>query len=383
MGPAQVPTATSQAPLKRKRYTAEEKDALEKEKALKKQKREEEKAGKLAEKLAEKLAKDKKREEKEAERREKEAEKRKKEEEERKAKEKKERAQPKLNAFFTAKGPGTPKKGGDTTARLLTPQKPILALASPKKCTEQPVQSEYEKRFQPFFVKEYVRLATNCFAVDEDTKAAKSKVLDEYISGTRSHDINAKPFDPVEIFQLPAKPRRRGRMHVPVKHIMDKFNALSKLPEYSSIDGQTRLRRQTQDSLRKVPMKILSFREDVRPPYRGTVTLKPFLATQAKVKKVARYPMAKILPLNYDYDSEAEWQDDDGEDLDNADDEDDEDDEDDMDGFLDDSEDAGLSRRVFTNGMEPESTGICWEDRTRKGPVDKTYKYRMEFILGQ
>lgn len=46
-----------------------------------------------------------------------------------------------------------------------------------------------------------------------------------------------------------------------------------------------------------------------------------------------------------------------GDDLDELDDkEEEEDGEDDIHGFLDDSEDAGVTRRIFVNGIDPEST---------------------------
>jgi len=98
--------------------------------------------------------------------------------------------------------------------------------------------------------------------------------------------------------------------------------------------------------------------------------------------RLARRTTDRRLPLDYDYDSEAEWQDEEGEDVDMDDDEEELDDEDDMDGFLDDSEDAGLARRVFANTMEPESTGICFENHYRLGPNRSVYEHKMEFMHG-
>ncbi|EFX00565.1 chromatin assembly subunit-like protein [Grosmannia clavigera kw1407] len=94
--------------------------------------------------------------------------------------------------------------------------------------------------------------------------------------------------------------------------------------------------------------------------------------------------MAKTeLPLNYDYDSEAEWVDDgDGEDVDDLDDEEEEVEEDEeMSDFLDDSEDAVPLRAAFSGGMEPESTGLCWENQLRQAPLPIMDAYRMEFIM--
>jgi chromatin assembly factor 1 subunit A len=55
----------------------------------------------------------------------------------------------------------------------------------------------------------------------------------------------------------------------------------------------------------------------------------------------------------------------------------------DMDDFLDDSEDVGPARPAFSGGMEPKSTGLCWENYNRLNNTTKTYKFRMEFMLGR
>ena len=61
------------------------------------------------------------------------------------------------------------------------------------------------------------------------------------------------------------------------------------------------------------------------------------------------------------------------------------DDDEEMDDFLDDSEDTVLGRAAFSagKGMEPESTGLCWENRTRLGPNPHMYKFHMEFVHGE
>jgi chromatin assembly factor 1 subunit A len=114
--------------------------------------------------------------------------------------------------------------------------------------------------------------------------------------------------------------------------------------------------------LKGIPMKYLHFDLDVRPPYYGTYTA-PYTRVQAR--KLARNPFSRTRQdTNYDYDSEAEWEEpEEGEDL-NSDGEDDLDDdaEDDMDGFLDDEEDDQVKRRLISGDLVPLSTGLCWED---------------------
>jgi chromatin assembly factor 1 subunit A len=393
--PTQVhSSASGQAEAaKRKRKTPAEKDAFDKEQAEKKQKRDEERIIREAEKQIKLAAKMARQREKEAEKAEKDAEKqaraqereekrKQKEEEERRAqaeKEKKARSQTTLASFFGVK-PSTPKKSpAIATAAAdnnVSPGVPHLNLAG----TEQ--KTEYEIRFRPFFIQPTMYLADNT-QMDEETRATKCRILDECVSSDRDMEINVLPFKPTDLLQLP-KPQRRGRIHVPVKHTMEKMAIKLENSGYSSIEAQRALADEIQKELSKVPVKFLGFREDVRPPYRGTVTLKPFIATKGKLRKAARHPAEKILPLDYSYDSEAEWQDEEeGEDLDMDDGEEDMDGENDMDDFLDDSEDTGLNRRLFSNGMEPESTGLCWENRKRWGPNPTMYKHRMEFILGK
>ncbi|KAF9874995.1 hypothetical protein CkaCkLH20_07689 [Colletotrichum karsti] len=388
---ASAPTSSAaQTPAKRKRKTAAEKEAEEKEKAQKKKEREEKKAKADAEKEAEekeKAQRKKEREEKkakaDAEKQAQKAEKAKADAEKQAALEKKERAQPKLMAFFS-KAPATPKK--EPAAVPVETESPAKAAAAPESTPVQQMKeekSEYEKRFKPFFVHETVRMAKSPFEMDEETHAAKTTILQEYFDGKRTVAEQAK-FDPVEIFHLPCRPAPRGRIYTPVKHTVEKMRKLTQNAEGAGEEDTKVIMKETTDALSKIPMKALRFWQDVRPPYKGTVTLKPYQAGKAGMRRLARKPTSRnLMPaVNYDHDSEAEWESE-GEDVD-IDDDDEEDlegDGEDMDEFLDDSEDTGPARFVSANGLEPESSGLCWEDRKRMGPNRSTYKHRMEFIL--
>ncbi|KAI8209782.1 Chromatin assembly factor 1 subunit rlf2 [Colletotrichum sp. SAR 10_77] len=383
-------SSTAQPPAKRKRRTAAELEAEAKEKAQKKKEREEEKEAKQVEKAKLDAEKQLKRAEKAKEEAEKQAKRdekrRKKEEEDRKIKEekeKKERAQPKLMSFFTPKkAPVTPKK--ESPAAVVKTESP--AKASAAESTPAPVKkeekSEYEKRFKPFFVHETVRMAKNPFEMDEEAHTAKSQILDEYIDGKRTMDESSK-FNPIEIFQLPCRPAPRGRIYPPVRYTMEKMQKLTQKAEGASEEDRKAITKETADALRKIPVKTLRFWQDVRPPYKGTVTLRPYQAGKDGMRRLARNPTLRgLVPVNYDHDSEAEWESE-GEDVD-IDDDDEEDldgDGEDMDEFLDDSEDSGPARFVSANGLEPVSTGVCWEDRKRMGPNRTMYEHRMEFIL--
>lgn len=375
-------TATTQ-PQKKKRLTAAEKEARDKEAAEKKKEKEEKAAAKAAEKAAkvakaeeEKAARVKEREEKQKKKAEEERVKEQKKRQAQEAKEKEARKQPKLNSFFGA--PRTPSKPSNTESapsRTASPNKSDLAADTTK-----PADAEYRKRFKPFFVKEHTRLANSSWCMDEDTRETKSRILDEFISGDRTLDSSSLPFDPIEVFALPRKPPKRGRVHPPVRTVMESIYRETEAKNASTSQSAITLARQ---QLSRMVTKVISFSQDVRPAYCGTTTAKQHAVGLEQMRKAARNTNAKRLPLDYDYDSEAEWQEDeDGEDVDMEDDDEDVEDEDDMDGFLDDSEDVGPARRLLVNTLEPECSGICFEDHNKNGPNPAVYEHRMEFIIG-
>ncbi|KAF7550059.1 hypothetical protein G7Z17_g5974 [Cylindrodendrum hubeiense] len=393
-----TPKSTADHPAKRKRLTAAEKSARDKEQADQKKEREEakaaekvaraaEKAERAAEKAKaeeEKAARTKERaaekakadEEKAAKAKEREDKKRKKEEEQKKIqeeKDKKARSQRTLGNFF--KLPSTPKKVGSTSS-----QDDSKNNTSPVKAACEISKTEYEKLFKPFFLKGHTRMAPLGPPMDDETRDVKSKILDECIDGQRCDQATGVSFDAVTLFALPEKPMRRGKLHHPVRHIMEQVYKESEKSENTDPDHANKMMKEARKKLAKVPMKVISFSQDVRPPYYGTMTFKPFALGQGNMSQLARKPTGRRLPLDYDYDSEAEWQEEEGEDLEMDDDEEELDDEDDMEEFLDDSEDAGLSRRIFANALEPESTGLCFEDVERVALNQTVYDHRMEFM---
>lgn len=418
-----------------------EKEKKEKAEAAKKQERDEQKALAEAKKKALAEEKEKKRKQKEEEDQrkaeEKEKKRKEKEDEERKvqeAKNKKERSQLRLNSFFT-KGntssaspsassssttPSTSLSAATSTSAsglLLTsphkngsPSPSKSSTASPQKGASAATEdadntsttaaapsveiSEYDRIFKPFFIKENVIMATHLYGMDEETKAAKSRILDEHLSGSRGDFTPPAPFSSasaVDYFHLACdskqRPLQRGTAAATRPSVRKIMNTMHD-SGYGAGSGNAQTK-MALDLLKKVPMKYLFFREDVRPAYFGTVTSQP---PQARLSRLARNPLLKtVLPLNYDYDSEAEWVDDgDGEDVDDLDDDEEDlaDDDGEMSDFLDDSEEGGMPLRpAFSGGMEPDSTGICWENldsnssRADALPRPELDQYRMEFMI--
>ncbi|KAL7974680.1 chromatin assembly factor 1 subunit A domain-containing protein [Trichoderma sp. SZMC 28014] len=394
-------------PPKRKRLTPAEKEARDKELAEKKKEREEkalaqaagkaaDKAKKDEEKAADKAKKDeekaKKEEEKAARAKEKEEKRKLREEEDRikadkkrkkeeelqriqEEKDRKARSQKTLGSFF--KIPSTPKKAeADDAAKVNSPAK-----ASSSAAEEKPTVSEYSKMFKPFFVKSNARLAPTVSQMDKTVQEAKSKALDDYIANQKQDNGAPLKFDPVDVFSFSNLPPPRGKLHQPVRHIMETAYKAAQDSEKNGSADAGNIFTEVRSGLSKIPLKVIAFSQDVRPPYYGTVTFKPFALGKGNMYKLARRSMDRRLPLDYEYDSEAEWQDEEeGEDLDMEDEEEELDDEDDMDGFLDDSEDAGVSRRIFADTLQPEIVGPYFEGQNRKGSALALHEKKMEFI---
>lgn len=392
------------APKRKRNVAAEEK---EKERAEKKQKQDEaasEKAKIAAEKeaiktakAAEKAAKAADRARAEAEKEairatraaekakadaEKEAKRQRKQEEELAAQAKKEKQQ-NLMASFLKKAPVTPSK---TIERTTPAAKVDVASPSSSKQESRPKKSAYELNFKPFFVKAGVTMAAPLFGIDNETKEVKSTILDEYICGKRDEFTPDRPFNAAEVFHF-AFPQQRGIIPPSVKKIMESIHG----DEYQNAFGITNPRSESQakklfnnaqDQLDTIPMKYLRFYEDVRPAYSGTITTP---MTYHKLRTLSRRPAGRILPLAYDYDSEAEWVEDDGEDLDDAEDEEeDPDGDEEMDDFVDDSEAIpAIIRPGFEADSVPVSTGLCFENQKRLGPSTTVNKYRLELLLGR
>ncbi|KAF2448630.1 hypothetical protein P171DRAFT_518118 [Karstenula rhodostoma CBS 690.94] len=401
-----APTSTQSAPAssndqqsaKRRKLTQQEKEEQVKEKEAKAKARAEKKTQKEAEeklKADQKAQRDEEKRKKNEEKEEKKRAKELKQQQEEEEKKKKERSQMRLNAFFS-KPKGAAEPTGNTTVEPV--QKPctgqtslssdtleIIANAapsSPQKAIVQNAQSDYERVFLPFSLPPTGILAPlNAFHnTPEDLAAAQAR-----LDGMVTHkDIDMAPVT-VETLRSIFPKRRRGLETRTMAEIVDRINGSADNPIDLTEDPNAK----PLDLLRQVSMKYLHFGEDVRPPYYGTYTK---YHDPDQERKVARNPTFRgLTDLNYDYDSEAEWEEPgEGEDLDSEGEEDlEEDGEEDLDGFLDDEDDAEVKRRLLNGDQEPVSTGLCWEDRRGvsrlndgSGAISTAFKdFKMGFLL--
>ncbi|OAP61623.1 hypothetical protein AYL99_03826 [Fonsecaea erecta] len=337
-----------------------EKEEKERLKAEAKAKKDEEKKRKEEEKDAARKVREEKKKQKDAEKQEKEAEKQRKEAEAMK----KERAQMRIGAFFgrpaVATSPQasdlgnvsrgtTPSRRGSVTSIDLEP--PLVEIKSP---ASKPTNSGYNEWILPFFVKEHMEVApfnrfhSNRAVLDNDALAFNQDICPEKL-GSRLHR------------------RRRVRPVKPVKEIL---NEMSSTPTSSNV-------------LADLPYKYLFFHEDIRPPYHGTYTR---VVSPRRTRKLAVNSAYRGLPdTNYDYDSEAEWQEPeegDEEVLDDDEKSEDEDGDEEMGDFLDDEGEIA-KRQLIVGDMEPKCSGLCWEGEGEDGPPRDGFdlsSYRMDVL---
>lgn len=220
------------------------------------------------------------------------------------------------------------------------------------------------QRFLPFQVpKQAVMAPHNRFLPLEKELARVNEHLDSYFKATSSETIpnpETTGLDAQVIELLACHKMERGYVPLSVQGIVRRIHESSTHP----IDLTSSSKEQLEPLLQGCTMKYIHFGQDVRPPYCGTWT-KPQGLDSAR--QLAKNPFKQLLPqLDYNYDSEAEWEEpEDGEDVDSDGEEDEEEGEEDMDGFLDDENppDYLQARKgQMSNDLVPVCTGLQWED---------------------
>lgn len=231
-------------------------------------------------------------------------------------------------------------------------------------------QSDFQRAFPSFFLQSHTILAPqSCFTRDEKSLLFAQTKIDEGL-GSDSDDVKVKniPFDLHKLLDVPSY-KRIGpqKQQCSVKGIVERIHGTYRSPKDLMITRSNNMLHNPIDGLKRIPMKYLRFAEDVRPPYIGTYTK----IAEPAASNLRRNPFRRGMPAtDYDYDSEAEWEEPgEGEDLDSeAEDEIGDDEEgDEMEGFLDDEEAAegirgvNIKNRPLISDLEPTSTGLCWE----------------------
>ncbi|KAF2220778.1 chromatin assembly factor 1 subunit A-domain-containing protein [Elsinoe ampelina] len=358
-------------PAKRRKLTPAEKLQQAQEKAERQRLREEKRAQKEAEAAVKAEERRHKNEEKEMKQREKDLIKQQKEEEKRKKEEeeaKKQRAQSRLGNFFTTTTPaktvktegivrrtsidgGLSSKGSEDRKPALPPHSHSVTETSKKG------PQTYETYFLSFIPSQHSTLAQTSLPVP-DAEEAQVRFDSEMI---RSRDGQIPP----AVTSFFDRTQERLRLPASACKIFELMEGTSSRP----VDLTCEHSNQLDLSTARVDVKHIQFSEDVRPPYSGSYTR---IADKRRARAFARAPLRRARPdTNYDYDSEAEWEEpEEGDDL-LSDEEDDMDSEgvpEEMDEFLDDGDDPQIGRAKLNSYGEVLNSGICWEDRSATKP---------------
>lgn len=243
-----------------------------------------------------------------------------------------------------------------------------LEAASTEDTPSKPPQaaSDYEKTFLPFAAPSYSTVAPiNHFTWDAEATRLSSRDVEAWIHSKRQSSQLAQSV-PESLNMAPNEIYPRGWKPIPTSEIIYKLDAGAKQTFDLTSDQVVKPTEDPQILLRSIPIKFIYFHEDVRPPYVGTLSR---FEDITDTRRLARRPNFKIRrELDYDYDSEAEWEEpEEGEELcsDAEDDDESVDDAEELEGFLDDegAEEVRKPKSKPTTGdMQPISTGLCWED---------------------
>ena len=266
------------------------------------------------------------------------------------------KAQMRLGTFFGRPAPAsTPPSTPDDVSSGVSSRRSSIASVDMElpELDAKPIKTtnpEFSSWILPFFPHEHTDIAPyNRFLTTTATTGLGIDWLDNAKQRADVDHNSLKRFGP-------AKPRTKRV--VPVERVIAQMSGTHDKP--IDLTGGSEPRNAV-ELLERTSLKILSFREDFRPPYQGTFTRAVSPRTSRRLR---RDPAQRIMPkVDYGYDSEAEWEapeagDEDLEDEDEM--SDDEEAVDEMADFVDD-EDEIARRRVTTTDVEPVCTGLCWE----------------------
>ncbi|KAF2672985.1 hypothetical protein BT63DRAFT_451013 [Microthyrium microscopicum] len=330
------------------------KAALQLEREEKKRKKEEEDRVKEEERAKKQAERDQKKAIKDAEKQAKEQEKqRKQEEQDKKDKASSAVAQLRMNTFFTAK-PSLKDK-----IRTPNPEHPTNSTGSIASSSQPKPTYEFDATFLPFALKSNTQLAPINRFFDSSKGASTVISLEVCIA----EDFNLKAFQHVN---------QESTEEVDLRQIFDVLHGTSENPIDLTSEAYGRAHAKALEDFQRVPVRYLHFVEDHRPPYCGTWS-KPISTTE--MNHLKRNPCEyKYQGLDYDEDSEAEWEEpEEGEDLHSDDDDESVEDEENLPDFVDDDV-VDAIRPAFIRDIPPTCSGIQWEDdEGHLCPADPSY----------
>jgi chromatin assembly factor 1 subunit A len=240
---------------------------------------------------------------------------------------------------------------------------------------------QVDKGFLPFVLGKNMRLAPhNAFLPHDEDLVHVNEAMDSYVE--QPPEPSPSVMDSFASLKI-----RRGFRQPKMGTILQQLQGSSNAP----IDLTRDRGNKPTNILNSIPIKYFFYGEDVRPPYRGTWTR---TVNASLARRLALRPLTRELPeVDYNFDSEAEWDDaEEGEDIEVEDNDDEEEEEEEMEGFIDDDNAPQyLARRNLpANDVEPNCSGIQWEDASGKmRSADSRYgdadfsEFTVCFLLGK
>jgi chromatin assembly factor 1 subunit A len=261
------------------------------------------------------------------------------------------------------KSPGTPQKAQPSPARQESINSQSIdgdvVMTSPIPQSPQP--SDYRKVFLAFQLKQHTKCAPYIPLLEDSEFKASQKQMDRILQRVAKNDTStASPELSLSALFAKERKRSRGLWQPTAREVIESLHGSSQAP--IDLTDELGEHYRPADLLDCLIVRHLHFGEDVRPAYFGTYSRK---LTPSDASKLRKNPFRKLRQdTNYDYDSEAEWEEpEEGEDIGSDGEEDEESvgDAEEMDEFLDD-EANDSKRHVITGDLKPVSTGLCWEN---------------------
>lgn len=262
----------------------------------------------------------------------------------------------------------------------------VAAVATPQSKST-PQKSDYQKYFLSFELPSHATCAPYSVLRTSEEAAASQLKVDALLEQLSNNAPVSAQVSSITTFFTANKNASRGLWQPNAREVVDSLNGSSQNPIDLTDDAGRNYG--PEHLLSAVTMRHLHFAEDVRPPYFGSYTKR--MSPRSSVK-LRRQPCSRVRKdTNYDYDSEAEWEEpEEGEDIlsEGEDDEESVGSAGEMDGFLDDEEVADGRRRLITGDLKPISTGICWHDPLTKSGLKHDHSLNLddmniEFLLGK
>lgn len=238
-------------------------------------------------------------------------------------------------------------------------------------------KSDYERKFLPFQLPSHTTCAPSISHPSLDAETSQ-QAFDKFIENPPT-SLALPPSNLFSAFERVS----RGLWQPNAREVIESLNGSTSQRPIDLTDIEPGKHHSPKNLLEHITIRHLHFAEDVRPPYVGSYTKAMSPSSSSKLRK---NPFSRLRKdTNYDYDSEAEWDEpEEGEDLlsDGEDDEESVGAPDEMEDFLDEDEGGPKKRLLITGDLKPISTGLCWDGSSQDDAAVDLESMKLDFFLG-